>query len=193
MSTTQPIRSIAHVQDLTKYYLKLGQHRNHRLIVFCLNTALRIGDLLTLRWEDVYDFKRNCAYKTTTIKEQKTGKYKTFAINDTISGVLKKAAKAAFPHEFLFSGTSTSKAISRIQAYRIITVAGEAIGLPNRISCHSLRKTFGYHAWKNGVSPAVIMEIYNHTNLSHTRRYLGITQDDLNDVYDRLGKAYLGN
>ena len=83
-----------------------------------------------------------------------------------------------------YSKTKKSgKPISRVQAYRIIRVASEAVDLDIPASCHSLRKTFGYHAWKDGVSPAVIMEIYNHSSLSVTRRYLGVTQDDKNEVY----------
>ena len=75
------------------------------------------------------------------------------------------------------------KALYRAHAYRIIRTAGKSISLPGRISCHSLRKTFGYHAWKKGTSPAVLMEIFNHSSLAVTRRYLGICQDDLNVVY----------
>jgi integrase len=78
---------------------------------------------------------------------------------------------------------SVGKAISRIQAYRIIRNAAEALKFEMRVSCHSLRKIFGYHAWKGGKSPAVIMDIYNHSSFAVTRRYLGVTQDDKNDVY----------
>ena len=188
MSTTQPIRNLKHVRALSNYYLNKGELRNHRLIVLSLHTALRVSDLLSLRWKDVYDFKQECVREEFTIIEQKTGKRKTVAINPMAAKALKKDTSGNAPYNFLFANPNTGKVLSREQAYRIIRTAGEELNLPMRISCHSLRKTFGYHSWRNGVSPAVIMEIFNHSSLSHTRRYLGINQDDLNDVY--MGMAF---
>jgi len=187
MSTTQPIRDAADVRALSDHYLRLGQHRNHLLIVFSLHSALRIGDILPIRWRDVYSFSQKCPRATLTLKEQKTGKHKVLALNGKIAAALKRLAHTAQPHEFLFANPNTGKPICRSQAYRIIREAGEIVNLPDPVSCHSLRKTFGYHAWKTGISPAVIMEIYNHSCLKHTRRYLGIAQDDLNIAYIGMG------
>ena len=72
---------------------------------------------------------------------------------------------------------------------RIIRAAVEALSFVSYVSCHSLRKTFGYHLWKSGVSPAVIMEIYNHSNFGVTRRYLGVCQNDKNEAYCRLAEV----
>jgi integrase len=184
MATTQPIRNKHQVRELSMYYLTLGKLRNHVLIVVGLHTALRISDLLRLKWDDVYDFERNCVRTSITIVEKKTHKHKTIALNNKIvSALTLYATNAAKRRRFLIENPKTNKAISRIQAYRLIRNAAEALALQNRVSCHSLRKTFGYHAWKSGVSPAVIMEIYNHSSLAVTRRYLGVTQDDKDTVY----------
>ena len=79
-----------------------------------------------------------------------------------------------------------NKPISRQQALNILKDAAESVGVKENIGTHSLRKTWGYHAWKSGYNPALIMETLNHSNLSVTKRYLGIRQDEINDLYDNL-------
>ncbi|MCL2080086.1 MAG: tyrosine-type recombinase/integrase [Oscillospiraceae bacterium] len=184
MAMTQPIRNKNEIRELAAYYLKRGQVRNHVLIVLGLHTALRISDLLRLRWDDVYDFENKCVRASICAVEKKTHKTKTIALNKAaISAITLLAAHFARRGCFLIENPRTRRAISRIQAYRLIRDAAEALRFQNRVSCHSLRKTFGYHAWKNGASVAVIMEIYNHSSLAVTRRYLGVTQDDKDEVY----------
>ena len=182
MATTEPIRNKDHVRELAAYYLKKGQIRNHVLIVMGVHTALRISDLLRLTWNDVYDFGEKRVRESIVITEKKTGKSKIIALNPSIITALNIYKSAARQGAFLINNERTGKAISRVQAYRIIRAAADALKY-SRVSCHSLRKTFGYHAWKSGVSPAVIMEIYNHSSLAVTRRYLGVTQDDKNEAY----------
>ena len=187
MSTTQPIRSKHQVRELASYYLVRGEHRNHLLIVMGIHTALRISDLLRLTWNDVYDFDHKRFRESVTITEKKTHKAKTIALNHSILAALRLCIKNATHSGVLFeSRKGHNRAISRIQAYRIIRTAAEALAFTHRVSCHSLRKTFGYHLWKNGIPTTVIMEIYNHTSYAVTRRYLGVCQDDQNKAYCRL-------
>ena len=183
MATTQPIRDKQQIRDMSEYYLNLGQIRNYVLIVMGLHTALRISDLLSLTWDSVYDFDNERIWTHINITEKKTGKNKSIALNGNVISALTAHLNAARRGAFLFENARTGNAISRIQAYRITRAAAESMRFKERVSCHSLRKTFGYHAWKSGVALAVIMDIYNHSSLAVTRRYLGITQDDKDAVY----------
>jgi len=192
MKNTEPIRSKRHVRELAMYYLKRGQVRNHVLIVMGVHTALRISDLLSIAWDDVFDFDKNKARDSVTITERKTGKQKTIALNQNIKAALALYAASAKPGAPVIENKRTGNAISRIQAYRIIRAAAEALDFAFRVSCHSLRKVVGYFAWKSGIHPAVIMDIYNHSSFAVTMRYLGISQDDKNAVYiglDVMGDA----
>jgi integrase len=185
MQTTQPLRDKNQICLLMTYYHNESKPRNCLLIIISLFTALRISDILRLNWNDVYDFTAKRMRKYISLTEKKSGKSKIIAVNKHITAVLECYMKeeSAAPGKPLFINKRTGKAISRVQAYRIIRAAAEAVDIPERVSSHSLRKTFGYHAWKSGVSPAVIMEIYNHCSFAVTRRYLGVTQDDKNEVY----------
>lgn len=186
MAATEPIRDKNQLKALGEYFLKQGQLRNYTMVVMGVSTVLRISDLLSLKWSDVYDDRRQDFYTHVTVRERKTGKIKTIALNKQAIHAL----RLYFPHKrgtFIFaSNRKEDKAISRVQAWRIIHAAVIAVEIAGKIACHSLRKTWGYHACRNGaVPPAVIMHVYNHSSFTVTQRYLGIEQDDLD-------KAYLG-
>lgn len=184
MPAMEPIRDKKQLKALGEYFLKRGQLRNYALIVMGTCTALRISDLLRLRWTDVYDAEQERFYTHVTIREQKTGKVKTIALNQHILYAL----RLYLPHrrgDFIFvSNRRDGRAISRVQAWRIIRNAVTALKISGKIACHSLRKTWGYHAWTSkAVSPVVIMDIYNHSSYEVTKRYLGVAQDDLDAAY----------
>jgi len=184
MAATEPIRSKKQLRELADYFLKRGQIRNYALVIFGSCAALRISDLLRLKWSDVYDTQLGKVKSHLTVTEGKTGKSKTIALHKQIQ----KALRLLHPHRrgaYLFSSNrKEDKAISRIQAWRVLRAAVTAVGIAGKISLHSLRKSWGYHAWTGGaVSPVVIMEILNHSSYDITRRYLGVAQDDLDRAY----------
>jgi len=190
MSTTEPIRDRQKLLDFKNYYLNERLNlRNYAIIILGLNTALRISDILNLTYDEVYLDSR--VQEHITIREQKTGKENRILLNhETRTALaryrqkLKKTKRYRNGNPFLSPSPKKARApISRTQAYRMITSAADAVGIEGHISCHSLRKTFGYHAWKQGSDPVVIMVIFNHSSLSITKRYLCIEQDDKDDVY----------
>lgn len=190
MGTTQPIKSKEELKKFMEYYS--AEHpmpRNQALIVLGLNTALRIGDILELHWNDVYDFDSEIFKKHLIVQEQKTGKTKMIALNTHVTETLDhyKKERNPKPYHFIFSKrTNPSVPLNRSQAFRIIRDAARDSLHEEHIGCHSLRKTFGYHAWKQGISPVLLMDIYNHSSYHVTKRYLGIDQDEKDFVYMEL-------
>lgn len=187
MSTTCPIKDKKTLALFRDYYKDVSPNpRNYTLIVMGLNTAFRIGDLLELRWQDVYRVNGKL-HNHIYIEEHKTGKTHVVPINDALKQTLESYRKNCGNIEetdYLFPSTRyKSQPLSRYQAYRIVRTAAKEYGLSEHISCHSLRKTFGYHAWKQGTPPAMLMDLYNHSSYQITKRYLGIEQDERDQVY----------
>ena len=124
MSTTSPIRKEEDLQRFRNYYLEKGKMRNYLLIVVGLNTALRIGDVLSLQWKDVYDYKRRRFRAHLQVVEQKTGKTNQIALNDCVLHALRQCYNGQKADEYLFySACHKNQPISRSQAWRIVRQA----------------------------------------------------------------------
>ena len=194
MSTMSPIKNKRELEAMKKYFLRKNEIRNYTLFCVGINTALRISDILSLRWKDVYDFKCRSFKKHLQLREQKTKKASAIFLNKEALNALKKlmahCSKSRLPireNDFIFIGKrSTGKPLSRSQAYRIINGAAKALKIAGNIGCHSLRKTFGYFAARMGIPSVMLMNIFNHSSFPITRRYLGIEQDERDEVFMKV-------
>ena len=180
MSTTLPIKNAEQLELFKSYYRSEKPNaRNYTLIIFGLNSALRISDILSLTYGDIYDYRAKEWKEHLVVKEQKTRKTNRIYINREIQQTLEKYAAPSQKESSLWLFTSQRQKehpLSRYQAYRIVKDAAVFAGLTANVSCHSLRKTFGYHAWKQGAQPALLMNIYNHSTYQITKRYLSRTR-----------------
>ncbi len=187
MGTTQPIREKSELKAFLAYYQSVRPSpRNQALIVLGLHTALRISDILCLSWENVYDFENGAFFVHLYIREKKTGKQNIVALNRHVTDALEQLRKERIPlpADYIFTkATDFTTPLCRTQAFRIVKRAAAEALHAEHISCHSLRKTFGYHAWKQGTPPALLMEIYNHSSYRVTKRYLGISQDERDSIF----------
>ena len=191
MSQTYPIRNKETLEEFKNYYVNVRPNvRNHAMIIMGLNTAFRISDLLKLQWQDVWNDNNDRLRTHICITEHKTGKVRTVPINTAVEQVLtayRSVCRQISPSDYLFpSMRYKTQPLSRYQAYRIIKTAAASCGLDEHISCHSLRKTFGYYAWKQGTPPAMLMELYILSFYGITNRYLGIEQDEKDKVYLKI-------
>lgn len=186
MNIVEPIRDLKKINAM-KNYLKGKNIRDYALFVVGINVALRISDLLNLKWRDVYDGKN---FKIVNLKEGKTKKLRSIKLNKVAQKALQELLESLDTYDMddyvFMSREGDNKPITRQQALNILKEAAEAVGIKENVGTHTLRKTWGYHAWKSGFNPALIMETLNHSNLSITKRYLGIRQDEINDLYDSL-------
>ena len=181
---TEPIRDTGKVKAIIKYLDKHSYPRDAMLFRMGVNTALRVSDLLKLRYCDIINEKGDFM-EYVNLREQKTKKTKKIALNGKIKPKLKDYCSGyeLFGNDYLFfSYKNPTKAIDRIQAWRVLTPAAKYCGIEN-FGCHSMRKTLAYQIYKETKNLALVMHMLNHQSSKQTMRYIGINQDEMDNVY----------
>jgi integrase len=151
--------------------------------------GLRYSDLRALRWEQVLSKDGVFA-----VIEQKTGKRREIKINKSFQQHIRdcwRALGSVDPSQPCFTskyGTVLTSQMVNRHLKRIKTVYQLKA---KNVSTHSLRKTFGRRVVDMAGADAEmalikLSEIFNHASPMVTRRYLGLRQEELGEVYDNL-------
>ena len=170
---------------------KLFKDRNYRmsLLVGCgCFFGLRISDILTLTWSMLLNDDK------FTINEKKTNKRRVVKINADFQQHIRKCHDALHiknDNEKCF--LSQKKVVYSTQRINILfKEIKQKYNLKiEHFSTHSMRKTFGRKVFESAGENANmalmrLSELFNHSNVSVTKIYLGIREKELLETYDLL-------
>lgn len=178
MNFVQPIRDRDTIEAIKRYLLSRNK-RDYILFTLGINIGLRISDLLKLKVKDVKgDY--------ITIREQKTKKERRSIINRSTKVIIDEYIKTLPDDEaYLFPSRKGYSPIRRETAYKIIKDTCNQFGISNT-GTHTLRKTFGYHFYKETKDVATLQTILNHADPKITLRYIGIEQDGIDTMMNKF-------
>ena len=152
-------------------------------------TGLRISDLLQLKYSQFENTE------ILTIVEKKTGKTRRIKINQDLKELLnriKNKMSIVNLDQYIFLNRYGSKPIDRswvnVNLKRIFKKYG--VEVEGNVSSHMFRKTLGNRVLRlnnySGESVILLMELFGHSSLAITKKYLGIREREIHDVYDSL-------
>ena len=123
MSTTEPIRNKTDLQKFMDYYAAIQPNpRNQALILLGLYTALRIGDILQLKWRMVYDFNKHHFFDHIYVNEQKTQKLNVIALNQNVktSLIVYFEIRNPEPEDYIFTKRTTPTKTAYRSSFKFI-------------------------------------------------------------------------
>lgn len=170
MNTVEPIRNSDTVHAIERYLYNKNE-KYYIMFITGVYLGLRINEVLKLKIKDV----RNRREKV--FRQSKTGKECAVSYNNKLIRAFKTYCENRDDNEALIPNPHNHfKPISRQQAYRVLRDAGIHFGLEN-IGTHTLRKTCGYHYYKQTKDIATLQVWFNHTSMEETLRYIGVTRE----------------
>lgn len=174
--------------NLIRKLAKDGNYKMSLLIALGCFTGLRISDILALRWKQILHVSE------FSVIEKKTGKQRTLRLNPQLQRHISECYERIEPigtsAPILVSQKGTIFTIQRINVMLKEIKRRYHLRVGN-FSCHSLRKTFGRQVYTMSGDSAELalvklMELFNHSSIAITKRYLGLRQEEILETYDVL-------
>ena len=159
------------------------------LITIGVFTGLRISDLLTLKFSDILN------NSILSIQEKKTKKFRKIKLNSDLKVVVERIynkMKESKQDQFIFINRFGTKPMDKsyVNVKLKELFSFYRVKIDGNISSHLFRKTLGRRVMEvnnySNESLILLMELFGHSSMSITKRYLGIREQEIHNVYDNL-------
>lgn len=167
------------LKRLNRYFQKEQNYQMALLIEFGFRTLLRYSDISRFTWDNVLNKDE------LVLNEKKTGKKRSIKVGAVLKSLLLEY------YELMQQPELQSKLFNYTLRHtnRLLQFGARSVGIrKKRVSTHSLRKSGSRFLYEeNNRSEDVFLKIsmiLNHSSTHVTRRYLGITREELSDVFD---------
>lgn len=146
-------------------------HRDTTLILIAFRHALRVSELVALRWDQV-DLKQGLLH----VNRLKNGVPSTHPLRGPELRALRRLQREAEGSPYIFTtergGPMTTSAVRKL-----VTRAGEEAELGFPVHPHMLRHAAGYKLANDGHDTRAIQHYLGHKNIQHTVRYTELAPD----------------
>ena len=170
--------------DFISLITRLEKDENYKfclLISIGVFTGLRISDLLS--------------NETFTLREMKTKKQRSIKVNKDLKEIISRiVSKSNITNlnQLIFINKYGTKSIDKsyVNVKLKELVKKYRIKLDGNVSTHTFRKTLGRRVMEvnnySNESLVLLIELFGHSSMSITNRYLGIREQEIYNVYDCL-------
>jgi integrase len=131
------------------------------ILIAALNTGMRLGEILSLKWGQI-DFEK----ELVRVEKTKSGKIRYVNINSVLSKTLENLK--AQDGEFLFTNPETGQPLKDVKT--AFKSACRRANIKN-LRFHDLRHTFATRLVESGVDIITVKELLGHSTVKITERY----------------------
>ena len=188
------------IEEATNDEDKLIRIRNKAMFIMGINIGLRCGDLVSLKWSDIYD-KRFNFLSGKKIKPKKTrnqNKHVLLKYNEAFKRAISEykdyiRLSESNLDDYIFPSRQGDHIGVRTVG-NTIKKAAESVGINYNVNTHSMRKTFARvrydHAIDKEKTLIELMQLFNHDSLKVTKHYICISEEELEELYNDVNLGF---
>lgn len=184
-----------HIEEAANDSQRQIAARNKMLFLIGINLGIRASDLHDLQWSFFYDVVNGKLvfkdfYVLQPKKQRNHHKFVKIFFNQSIKKAIDEYTEN-YPidsvNSYLFPSRKGGIPVETGHLWRIVKETAIEAGINQNIGSHSLRKTFGYWRWHEAIDKTkaliTLQQIFNHSDTLTTMKYIGITDNEIENLY----------